>query len=286
MSRQHKSRRHSPDLLPILLLTLLILIVILGYAIINEYSHNKGSITETPESSASDTPAAAETSTADTATEQSKDTNAESTPSESSAAETTPGQNSSDDSIFKDSLFIGDSRTEGLHLFSGISCGTFYANTGLTVDQTDTVKFVKDGKSKKTVIQALKGKHFDKILIALGMNELGWPSVDVYIEKYQEMIQKIRKSQPDTPIYIQSIIQVTKEKSDSHEYMTKENVDRFNAALKKLADNETIFYIDVNPKLIDKNGYLKAEYSQDGVHLVFAKYEIWLQELIDYFNQP
>lgn len=189
------------------------------------------------------------------------------------------------DTLFKNSLFIGDSRTEGLRLFSGIKSGTFYSNTGLTVDQVSSVKFVTDGKTKKTVIQALQGKKFDKILIALGMNELGWPSAKVYSDKYQEMIKQIRKYQPKTPIYIQSIIQVSKSKSDSHAYMTRENVNKFNAALKKLADNKTIFYIDVNPKLIDKNGYLKADYSSDGVHLVYAKYAIWLQELVDYFNK-
>ncbi len=229
--------------------------------------------TNTPEKTTSATSKTAK----ETTTKKPKETARETTSKKGTALDA--------DTLFKNSLFIGDSRTEGLRLFSGIKSGTFYSNTGLTVDQVNTVKFVTDGKTKKTVIQALQGKKFDKILIALGMNELGWPSAKVYSDKYQEMIKQIRKYQPDTPIYIQSIIQVSKSKSDSHAYMTRENVNKFNDALKKLADNKTIFYIDVNPKLIDKDGYLKADYSSDGVHLVYAKYAIWLQELVDYFNK-
>jgi lysophospholipase L1-like esterase len=272
--------------------------ITLGCVIVSVYKNDKGNLEQTTESTCS--PADENTTqpdestedssngetTSDTETKDTEETTEEIT--EETTEETTTEEpfttEAGADQIFEQSLFIGDSRTDGLHLFSGIEYGTFYANTGLTVEGLYDTAFVTDGKKKKTVMKALKGKEFDRILIALGMNELGYPSVDNYISKYKQMLTDIQAKQPGVPIYIESIIQVTKEKSDSHEYMTKQRIDEFNAALAQLADNETIFYIDVNPQLIDDEGYLKADYSSDGVHLVYGKYAIWLQELIDYFN--
>ena len=44
--------------------------------------------------------------------------------------------------------------------------------------------------------------RYGKVYIMLGINELGWPYVDVFAEKYAEMVRAVRDAQPDAQIYI------------------------------------------------------------------------------------
>ena len=76
---------------------------------------------------------------------------------------------------FADALFIGDSRTDGLRLYSGIKGADFYCYKGLTVFEMDDRAVVELDGGKYTVEQALeKGPQYAKIYISLGINELGY----------------------------------------------------------------------------------------------------------------
>ena len=46
-----------------------------------------------------------------------------------------------DDSFFDDAVFLGDSRTEGFELFSGMKHGDFYWARGMTVFRVDDPEF-------------------------------------------------------------------------------------------------------------------------------------------------
>ena len=78
-----------------------------------------------------------------------------------------------DDSFFDSSVFLGDSRTEGLELFSGLKHGDFYWARGMTVfkaDSEDYRPFEIDGK-KYSMVEALALKQYDNVYIMLGVNE-------------------------------------------------------------------------------------------------------------------
>ena len=77
------------------------------------------------------------------------------------------------DSYFDDAAFIGDSRTQGLQLYTGLPNATFYATQGLMVDTFFSKKFVKAGGGKITIPDAMKNQTFKKVYIMLGVNELG-----------------------------------------------------------------------------------------------------------------
>ena len=63
---------------------------------------------------------------------------------------------------------------------------------------------------------------------------------------------------------------------------TLSNIEEKNAAIAELADNQTIFYIDVNEAVCDAEGNLNAEYTIDEVHLKAKYYEIWKQFLLEH----
>lgn len=172
-----------------------------------------------------------------------------------------------DDSYFDDAVFIGNSRTEGLKKFSGLSNATFITEVGLTVSSIFTDYCDISGGYRSRAFDALSGMNFGKVYIMLGMNELGWVYESVFKDDYGKIIDKIREINPDAVIYIQSIIPVSKWKDSSNDVFTNANVERLNAQLRDLADEKEVHYLDVAGALMDSEGYLPYEATGDGVHL-------------------
>ena len=85
-----------------------------------------------------------------------------------------------------------------------------------------------------------------------------------------------------TIIYIQGIMHVTADKSDVDKHFNNPNINERNEAISQLADNKTIFYIDMNESVDDEEGNLLKELSFDDVHLKASAYERWHQYLLQH----
>ena len=228
----------------------------------------------------SQTPAAGETS-ADTQTETM--TTEEPQPIEPS--EELPKEvvyHTVDDSYFDDAVFIGDSRTVGMYEYGGLEeTSTFYASTGLTIYKMFDSKIVAvPGQKKKiTVEEALSERQFAKIYLMIGINEMGTGTVESFMKAYGEAVQHLQQLQPDAVIYLQAIMKVTTERSGQGDYITNEGIEARNEEIAKLADDEKIYYLDVNPLICDETGGMVASYTYDGVHLKARYIPIWLDFL-------
>lgn len=184
-----------------------------------------------------------------------------------------------DDSYFDDAVFIGNSRTEGLKMYSGLTKSTFITEVGLTVDSIFTDYCNISGGYKNLAFSELESREFGKVYIMMGMNELGWVYDDVFKEDYGKIIDRIREINPDAVIYIQSILPVSKWKDSNDSTYTIANVDRLNARLRELADEKEVHYVDVAEGIMDEEGYLPYEATLDGVHLVPEYCVKWLDYL-------
>lgn len=183
-----------------------------------------------------------------------------------------------EDDYFADAVFIGDSRIVGMYEYGGLEeISTFYASTGLSVYKLFTSKVVSvPGQKKKiTVEEALSQKQFAKVYLMIGINEMGTGTVESFLEKYAECVAHIRELQPDAIIYLQSIMKVTDERSNQGDYITNEGIDLRNEGIAAMADNESIFYLDVNPPVCDENGAMVGDYTYDGVHLKAQYIALW-----------
>lgn len=183
-----------------------------------------------------------------------------------------------EDDYFADAVFIGDSRTVGLYEYGGLERkADFYASTGLTVYKMfdEEIVSVPDQKQKITVEEALTENTFGKIYLMIGINEMGTGTVESFVQAYSDAVAQLRELQPDAVIYIQSILRVTAERSAQGDYITNEGIDARNAGLSALADNEHIFYLDINPVICDETGGMCADYTYDGVHLKAQYIALW-----------
>ena len=183
-----------------------------------------------------------------------------------------------EDDYFSDAVFIGDSRTVGMFEYGGLEeTAAFYASTGLTVYKMFDSEIVSvPGERKKiTVEQALQENTFAKIYLMIGINEMGTGTVESFLEKYQEVVNHLQELQPDAIIYLQAIIKVTSERSAQGDYINNEGIEARNEGIAQMADNEKIFYLDVNPLICDETGGMETTYTFDGVHLKAKYIEIW-----------
>lgn len=177
-------------------------------------------------------------------------------------------------SYFDDALFIGDSRTVGIAEYGGIKNATYFANTGMSVYNLAKTKVNIDGLGKITLDELLSSYKFGKVYILLGINEMGY-DLDKTANKYRELVNKIQANQQGAIIYVQANLHVTETKSKSSSTFSNTRINSLNDKLAQIANNQNIFYIDINEKFDDAKGNLPSNYSQDGVHIYAKYYKDW-----------
>ena len=113
-----------------------------------------------------------------------------------------PEREAVDNSYFEDAAFIGDSRTDGFLIYSGIGCGENLTSNGLSIFKLAEKKALTiDGKDY-TLLEALGLKQYGKVYLSLGVNELGYYDDQGFYESYLEAIDAIRALQPNAVIYV------------------------------------------------------------------------------------
>ena len=188
-----------------------------------------------------------------------------------------------DDSWFEDAVFLGDSRTEGLQLYSGITTGTFFWEWGMSVfkvDDTGHRKVVVNGE-KMTLMEALSTGTWNKVYIMLGINDLGYPAQS-YQEALAEVVDQVREIQSDAVMYLQTMPPVNESLAQANGiayYINNENVKAFNDAITQVAQEKQVVLLDTASCLTDSQGQLPADMSSDGVHFKKAGYQTWLEYL-------
>ncbi len=186
-----------------------------------------------------------------------------------------------DDSYFSDALFIGDSRTVGLSLYSGLR-SNYYSEVGLNLSTVFTKGYI--GNEKLTLSQALDmNKSFTKVYIAFGINEIaGWPSRQAFFDRYEELIDMIGEKLPYAQIAVQAIIPMSRETAASDRYAAmnvNQKVSDYNAELQRICRDRGIYFIDVYEIFADGNGNLAVTDSGDGIHLGGTSTRKWADYL-------
>ncbi|PDY84200.1 GDSL-type esterase/lipase family protein [Bacillus toyonensis] len=174
--------------------------------------------------------------------------------------------------IFKNSIFFGDSITEGMIDQELIEDKNIIADKGKV-----TVIAIEEDVNK--VIER-KPEH---IFMSFGTNDLLMPMdlegkpienpVEFSIDNYSKLIQKIKEKLPNVSIHLLSVTPVADKVLQ--EYPQYKHIDEYNVKLKELAKAEKAEYIDLSP-IFEKN---KDLHDQDGVHFKANYYKLLLEQL-------
>lgn len=270
-----RKKRHRRRALRIAFLVSIVILVMFAVVMLVAFALQKtGWLPESSSAGSSAPPAATTTPPATTTTTEPATTTAT-----FAGGATAIGSGQVADSYFDDAAFIGDSRTQGLQLYTGLPNATFYATQGLMVDTFFSKKFVKAGGGKITIPDAMKNQTFKKVYIMLGVNELGWAYEKVFIQKYGEVVDKVKELQPDAKIYVQSILPVTKAKSDGDAIYNNTKISRYNELIEQMCREKGVTYLHVADAVGLDNGALPAGSATDGVHLNREYCYKWLDYL-------
>lgn len=116
-------------------------------------------------------------------------------------------------------------------------------------------------------------------------NNSGDINGDTIVRKMEKTILAIKEVSPETQIYLQGLVPVNSsyEKYAGFAGKTHE-IEQINARLRNLAKKNGAKWINLFPALADENGELKAEYTNDGFHLMGKGYMAWREVLLKYFK--
>lgn len=168
--------------------------------------------------------------------------------------------------VFKEDLFFGDSITDSLSFYEFIDESNVVAKFGLTA------------KGAKDEVQNIVKINPKSIFIMFGMNDiLTDEDSNQFADDYAELIYDIKEKLPDTKIYVQSILSVAPKVKDKKPLLTNENIDKFNEALKDMAKNENVEYLNIRTILEENKDLLEP----DGIHVKYKFYKLWLDYLIE-----
>ena len=191
-----------------------------------------------------------------------------------------PESEAVEDTYFQDVIFLGDSRTEGFSLYSGLKEGKYFYSVGATVESvfSKNVWTLEDG-SKVPLLDAIAKESCGKIYVMLGVNELGWVKVETFQNQYAKVIDRLREDHPDAQIVLQSILPVSAKQDAKKTYVNNQRIQTYNEAIMALAEEKDCAYVNVAEAVTGEDGCLRPELTFDGVHLNTQGCRIWLDYL-------
>lgn len=184
-----------------------------------------------------------------------------------------------DAAYFTDAVFIGDSRTQGLQLYSGLTTARYLCAKGATVASIYDDSKVKTASGTVPVMTALRQLSFSRVYIMLGVNELGWVYPKTFTDQYAKVVKDIRAIEPNAKIVLQSILPVSAAQEARHGYINNERIADYNARIQKLAADNSCIYLNVAESVTASDGCLAGSLTGDGLHLNRAGCKRWLQYL-------
>lgn len=187
-----------------------------------------------------------------------------------------------DGTYFADAVFIGDSRTQGFSLYSGLKTPHYLCAQGATVASVYNKSKTSTSSGDMPIMTALKNLRFSKVYIMLGVNELGWVYPKNFTAQYANIICSIRAKNPRAKIVLQSLLPVSAKQNAKQSCVNNTRIQTYNALIKKLAAETGCSYLNVAEVFTQSNGCLPDNLSSDGLHLNVAGCKRWLQYLEAY----
>jgi|WetSurSiteA1Bulk_404760.scaffolds.fasta_scaffold01381_10 lysophospholipase L1-like esterase len=168
-------------------------------------------------------------------------------------------------------IFLGDShidRCEWAELFNNPSI----KNRGIGGDDTGGIL---------DRLSAITKSHPKKIFIQIGGNDLDdGKSLSEIVKNFELIIYKIKEDSPLTKIFFHSVFPL-----NNNEKINNELIIALNAMISKLAINNSMTFINLYDKYLDRTGELNMQLSHDGIHLNGKGYLIWKDAIEKFVNE-
>ncbi len=184
-----------------------------------------------------------------------------------------------------DLIFIGDSITQGWEGAGKNVWNEYYTkrnavNLGIGGDRTQHVLWRLDHGN-------IDGINPKLAVLMIGTNNSGSNTSEQIAEGIKLIVEKLRTKLPNTKVLVLGIFpradnfdaQKNKTEKGTKDDAKRQVNERANEIVKKLADNQTVFYLDIGPKFLEADGTLSREIMPDLLHLNEKSYRIWAESI-------
>lgn len=172
-----------------------------------------------------------------------------------------------------DLVFIGDSITQGWEGAGKKVWQQYYGkrnavNLGIGGDRTQHVIWRLQNGNLKAIEPKLA-------VIMIGTNNSGSNSPEQIAEGVRLIVKELQSRTPKTKILLLAVFPRGKDANDKRRQVNEETND----IIMKLADNKSIYYLDIGKNFLQNDGTLTREIMPDLLHLSPKGYEIWAKSI-------
>ena len=174
--------------------------------------------------------------------------------------------------VDKNYVFLGD------HVFSNYDL-TKYISEDKVVNSSD------EDDTSELLLKNIKNRVLvynpSDVFISTGSNDYikGLTNEEI-LTNLTGIIDEIKTNRSLSNIYVLSVLPVGKTSKSRN----NETISNLNESIKALCEENEINYIDLYSLLIDEEGYLKEEYSKDGLNLNEEGYSVVTMTLSEFFE--
>lgn len=176
----------------------------------------------------------------------------------------------------KDIVMLGNSLTDGCE-FNELMGNRHIKNRGIVGDIVqgfiDRIDPIIKGQPKKLFIMG-------------GVNDISHDvSADSIARVMEKLIVMVKQGSPRTKIYLQSLLPFNNEVREWRLLVGREHVVvEANILLEQVARRQGVTWINLYPLFADDQGRLRADLTNDGLHLMGKGYLIWRDALRPYLK--
>ena len=183
-----------------------------------------------------------------------------------------------------DTIFIGDSRSNGMANYGFVSRDRVYAIDGANHQTARTQRFLILGSTGQqlTIAQAIAVVKPARMIVSFGINGIAFMGEQTFFDEYAAFLDELKAASPDTILVVQSILPVSAAQEVEDPRMANATIDAYNQKLKALTLEKGGRWLDTSWLLKDSQGALDAVYDAgDGLHFNEQAYDV----LFSYYDQ-
>ena len=178
---------------------------------------------------------------------------------------------SAEDDYFSDAVFVGNETVGALKRYDYdglLSQASFYEVESVT-DTSYVNQIKKDGGC-------------GKLYIGVGGQEMT-NSVSDIRDSISYAIDSVRADDPDCIVYLMSVAPVSKYRESVSRTIRMDRLPEYNEMLARLAAEKNAYYLDITSVLVNEEGYLPSEVTEDGMNFTPAHYAAWYEQIASHY---
>jgi lysophospholipase L1-like esterase len=171
----------------------------------------------------------------------------------------------------KSVVLLGDSITEANPLAE--LHGLPVINQGISGDHVDSNDPYIGVRRRVNLVADARPSH---IYLLIGINDVGYldRSVQHIADLYKGMLQTLIAAVPQARVIVQTVLPTSEDRAHLNARVRQLNTD-----IKTIAATTGCHVLDLHKLFLNEIGELRAEFTNDGVHLNPAGYERWISAL-------